>query len=152
MKAIILFILLSQLAFADIAEVNESINQIPYKTDVDNWGKKDYWATPAEMRNKGAGDCEDYAIAKYFALLELGYPEKDMLIAYVSGKIPHMVLLVRTDKVYVLDNMTDEIKVLTNDFNIVYSFNSTSLIAGKVLKATQIKMWQRLLFKQSLGG
>ena len=42
--------------------------------------KKDYWATPIEFMGTGAGDCEDYAIAKYFSLINLGIPEDKLRI------------------------------------------------------------------------
>lgn len=57
--------------------------------------KSDHWATPKEFLTMGAGDCEDYAIIKYFTLLKLGF-EKDKLfitLAYDTyTKRDHMVL------------------------------------------------------------
>src|ERR1700744_4250940 len=53
--------------------VNDFFNQrLAYMEDIDNWGVQDYWASPLESLGKGAGDCEDYAIGKYFTLTTLG--------------------------------------------------------------------------------
>jgi predicted transglutaminase-like cysteine proteinase len=46
--------------------------QILFRTDQDNWGAVDYWSSPLEFLNRGQGDCEDYAIAKYFSLIAMG--------------------------------------------------------------------------------
>lgn len=47
--------------------VNDFFNQhIKFVNDINLWGVKDYWVTPLEVLTRGAGDCEDYSIAKYF--------------------------------------------------------------------------------------
>jgi predicted transglutaminase-like cysteine proteinase len=52
-----------------IERVNDFFNKkIRFASDMENWGTNDYWATPLEMLEKGYGDCEDYAIAKYVTL------------------------------------------------------------------------------------
>jgi predicted transglutaminase-like cysteine proteinase len=53
---------------------NRYFNTIPYFPDKVHWQMEDYWATPAETVASHGGDCEDYAIAKYFALKERGIP------------------------------------------------------------------------------
>ena len=45
----------------------------------------DYWETPVEALWKGAGDCEDYAIAKYFSLRHLGVSSDKLRITYVKA-------------------------------------------------------------------
>ena len=50
-----------------LAAVNRFVNQWPYRTDADNYGRSDYWATPLEFFRR-SGDCEDYVIAKYRSL------------------------------------------------------------------------------------
>jgi amino acid transporter len=45
------------------------------------FGIDDYWMTPKEFFIKGFGDCEDYAIAKYFTLLELGVKKESLYLA-----------------------------------------------------------------------
>lgn len=69
-----------------IKNVNDFFNKITYKTDLSVWGEKDYWATPFEFMGSGAGDCEDYAIAKYFSLVKLGISDEKLRITYVSYK------------------------------------------------------------------
>lgn len=51
--------------------VNTFWNRFPYREDIINWGKADYWVWP-NLFLKKSGDCEDYAIVKYFTLKELG--------------------------------------------------------------------------------
>ena len=90
--------------------VNTFFNQWPYKEDILVWKVEDYWATPYEFVRK-SGDCEDYAIAKYFALRSLGVPASQMRIVAVMEKIRnigHAVLVVyMNDNAYVLDNLTN---------------------------------------------
>ncbi|MCZ8076649.1 MAG: transglutaminase-like cysteine peptidase, partial [Paucibacter sp.] len=55
--------------------VNNFVNKhLVFRDDSEVWGRIDYWATPLESLDKGRGDCEDYAIAKYFSLLNAGTP------------------------------------------------------------------------------
>lgn len=90
--------------------VNTFFNQWPYKTDLDNWGVEDYWATPREFVRK-SGDCEDYSIAKYYALRDLGVPAHLLRVAAIKDTIRnlgHAVLIVYMDNdAYVLDNLTN---------------------------------------------
>jgi len=78
--------------------VNTWVNEIRYKSDKKVYGVKDYWATLYEFVGKNAGDCEDYTIAKYYILKELGIDPKRMKFTYViyknrrGKKISHMVL------------------------------------------------------------
>jgi predicted transglutaminase-like cysteine proteinase len=93
-----------------IRGVNNFFNQWPYKPDPETWGVADYWATPREFMQK-SGDCEDYAIAKFYALINLGVPPERMRIAAVKDGIRglgHAVLVVFTDDdAYLLDNLTN---------------------------------------------
>ena len=88
-------------------EVNRYMNRAPYITDIVNWGVKDYWATLRQFFTKD-GDCEDYAIAKYYSLKELGIPPENMRIAVVQDTnldVAHAVLVVYGGKTaWVLDN------------------------------------------------
>ncbi|WP_147818644.1 transglutaminase-like cysteine peptidase [Salidesulfovibrio onnuriiensis] len=89
--------------------VNRYFNQWPYRLDMSNYGQRDYWATPVEFLKK-SGDCEDYAIAKYYALKELGFSPGQMRIVAVRDmirNIGHAVLAVYLpDDIYILDNQT----------------------------------------------
>jgi predicted transglutaminase-like cysteine proteinase len=68
-----------------LKEIGEKQAQIPFKEDAQVYGRKDYWATRAELKAHNAGDCEDFAIAAYFDLLEEGVPEADMRIVVANG-------------------------------------------------------------------
>jgi predicted transglutaminase-like cysteine proteinase len=90
-----------------IAGVQAVVNKLPYVPDLANWGMADRWATPAEMFARG-GDCEDFALTKYFALRELGLAESAMRLAIVwdsQDSEQHAVLFVEADgRNWVLDN------------------------------------------------
>jgi predicted transglutaminase-like cysteine proteinase len=89
--------------------VHGFFNAWPYREDRDVWGMEDYWATPGEFMER-SGDCEDYVIAKYFALRDLGLPAEDLRIAGVwnlSTNQGHALLLVKDgEKTWALDNLT----------------------------------------------
>ncbi len=78
--------------------VNTWVNFIKYGSDKKIYGVNDYWATLYEFVGKGVGDCEDYTIAKYYILKELGVDPKRLKFTYVvykdrrGKKISHMVL------------------------------------------------------------
>lgn len=78
--------------------VNTWVNFIKYKSDKKVYAQSDYWATLYEFVGKNSGDCEDYTIAKYYILKELGINPRRLKFTYViyknrSGKkISHMVL------------------------------------------------------------
>jgi len=91
-------------------EVNRFFNQWPYISDMELWGLEDYWTTPRVFIEK-SGDCEEYAITKYYALRALGVPAEFLRIAAVRDTIRnlgHAVLVVFMDgDAYVLDNLTN---------------------------------------------
>ena len=70
--------------------VNDYLNRLPYRTDLENYGAEDYWATPREFFAKG-GDCEDYAIAKYLSLRALGWPAERLRIVVVHDNTRDLV-------------------------------------------------------------
>ncbi|WP_342249602.1 transglutaminase-like cysteine peptidase [Sphingomonas sp. OTU376] len=90
-----------------VAGVQSVVNKLPYVPDLANWGMADRWETPAEMFARG-GDCEDFALTKYFALRELGLAESAMRLAIVwdnRDAEQHAVLFVEADgQNWVLDN------------------------------------------------
>ncbi|MDR1124976.1 MAG: transglutaminase-like cysteine peptidase [Deltaproteobacteria bacterium] len=96
--------------------VNVFFNQWPYRTDQQVYGVSDYWATPDEFI-KNSGDCEDYAITKMYALMQLGVDPANMRVVALHDNIrnlDHAVLALYTDDaVYILDNVTR--LVLTHD-------------------------------------
>lgn len=91
-------------------KVNRFFNRWPYREDHDVWGGEDHWATPREFMEH-AGDCEDFAIVKYYALKELGLNVDAMRIAGVwntKQRKGHAVLLVRADNAdWLLDNLRE---------------------------------------------
>lgn len=90
--------------------VNSFWNGWPYREDIANWGTQDYWEIPAQFLKK-SGDCEDYAIVKYFTLKELGFDPQKMRIVVLRDTIrnlAHAVLVVfMDDDAYVLDNLSN---------------------------------------------
>lgn len=99
-----------------IQQVNNFFNRWEYKVDIQNWRRKEYWANPREFIEQ-SGDCEDYAITKYYALKALGVPVKDMRVMGVDYPTPeknyHIVLIVMSPKndYYLLDIGMSEIFV-----------------------------------------
>jgi predicted transglutaminase-like cysteine proteinase len=61
----------NQSRMAKLHTVNQFFNRWPYKSDAEAFGQREYWASPSDFMSR-SGDCEDYAIAKYFALRQLG--------------------------------------------------------------------------------
>ncbi len=141
--------------------VNDFYNQVRYAKDIVVYHKKDYWATPYEFLGHDRGDCEDYVIAKYFALKYLGVDPKKMYFTYVRStrfKAPHMVLTYfKTPKSepLVLDNTNFRIFPASKrtDLKPIYLFNAETLYKarkraknGKKLKNRKIhKKWDELI-------
>jgi predicted transglutaminase-like cysteine proteinase len=90
-----------------VVAVQARVNKLPYVSDLANWGMADRWETPAEMFARG-GDCEDFALTKYFVLRDLGVSESAMRLAIVWDNVDqeqHAVLFVDVDgQGWVLDN------------------------------------------------
>ena len=125
--------------------VNNFINRnIHFASDMEIWGQEDYWSTPLELLQKGAGDCEDFAIAKYIALRKLGIPDEQLRLIYVRAQLgapdnpvvqAHMVLGYYehpTDTPLILDNLVGTLQPATKrtDLSPVFSFNSQGLWVG----------------------
>ena len=68
-----------------LIKVNKFFNLFRFIDDLKLWGVNNYWATPIEFIGVNGGDCEDYSIAKYFTLLELGIPDEKMRITMVKA-------------------------------------------------------------------
>jgi predicted transglutaminase-like cysteine proteinase len=112
-------------------EVNRYVNDKNYVLDLDNYGVEDYWAIPRQHFTNG-GDCEDFAIAKYFSLRWLGFARNDLRVVVVQDtnlRVPHAVLAVSQDAdIFILDNQVRE--VLSHHrvvhYAPVYSINERS--------------------------
>ena len=146
-------------------EVNRFFNrQIRFSDDIDVWKQNDYWATPIEMLVKGAGDCEDYSIAKYFTLRRLGIPSDKLRITYVKAlnyNQAHMVLTYYASpgaEPLVLDNLINEIKPASQrkDLLPVYAFNAEGLYLpgsnSKKSDSKKLSRWQDILKKMRTEG
>ena len=120
-------------AAQQLALVQQRLNRIPYRDDMANWHQVDYWATPDEFLRKG-GDCEDYAIAKYFALRAAGWQAEDLrvMLSHRRGDlVGHAYLIVHlADGWLVLDNRASvPYRPIgpVDDLWAGYSLNETSL-------------------------
>ena len=123
-----------------LVAVNNFFNRkIKFIDDILHWKKEDYWATPFEFIGTGAGDCEDFSIAKYFSLLELGVLDNKLRMTYVKALAynqAHMVVTYFSEPgavPLVLDNFNPVIELATKrkDLLPVYSFNGAGLWLAK---------------------
>lgn len=163
--------LLLQLRHADeqtqLHAVNQFLNdKLRYTEDIDAWHSVDYWATPIESLRKGEADCEDYAIAKYFTLRQLGVSEDKLRITYVKAlrlNRAHMVLTwYATPEAIplILDSLTNTISPATQRMDLlpVYSFNNTGLwLPGnqnnkRVGDSKRLSRWQQVFIKMREEG
>ncbi len=150
-----------------IDQVNRFFNQqLQFSDDIWIWRQDDYWATPIESLVKGAGDCEDYALAKYFTLRRLGVPSERLRITYVkalSVNQAHMVLTyyaTPTAEPLVLDNLIAVIRPASQrkDLIPVYAFNAEGLYlpgAGGGKRSgdgKRLSRWQDVLTKMRAEG
>ncbi|WP_459937574.1 transglutaminase-like cysteine peptidase [Desulfonatronum parangueonense] len=146
-----------------LEKVNQFFNtRMMYVADMDLWGVEDYWATPFEFLSRSAGDCEDFAIAKYFTLKAMGVKEDRLNIMYVKSLrcgSSHMVLAyyeTPKSEPLILDNSIDCILAASQrkDLLPVFSFNASGLWSsrqkaqGSLSGRTELlKPWQDLLEK-----
>ena len=141
-------------------QINRFFNRFDFVDDLVHWQQKDYWATPIEFISTGAGDCEDYTIAKYFSLIELGIPEAQLRLMYVTAlelRQPHMVLAyyeTPTSIPLILDNINRRILPANKrrDLSPIYSFNGSGLWAAKAMGTGRklrtggpMKMWDDMV-------
>jgi predicted transglutaminase-like cysteine proteinase len=113
--------------------VNARFNGYVQASDEVLWGRREYWATPAEVVSRAAGDCEDLAIAKFFALLERGVPEERLRLVWLPQRRAiegHMVLAyypASGAEPLILDNVEHRILPLSRrtDLLALAAFNRT---------------------------
>lgn len=154
-----------------LKRINEFFNRrMRFEDDNSVWGQDDYWATPVEFMGKGAGDCEDFTIAKYFSLRELGVEKEKLRLTYVRAKIggpastinqAHMVLTYYATpdaEPLVLDNLITEIRPASrrSDLTPVYSFNTDGVFAGNAARPAapveRLSRWKDVLAKMQAEG
>lgn len=97
-----------------LAVVNRAVNtMIAYRKDQGVYGNLDYWAKPAEILSRGAGDCEDFAILKMSALIRAGVPAQSMSLVVLqdaSRGVFHAVLSIATQSgTFILDNLSNQV-------------------------------------------
>jgi len=152
-----------------LRRVNDFINRrIAFDDDLSIWGQNDYWATPAELIGQGRGDCEDFSIAKYYSLIELGIPISKLRLVYVKAALSgpdgvflqaHMVLAYyatpNADPL-VLDNLNPQILPASrrSDLSPIFSFNSAGLWQGTGNQSSKsnLSRWQDLLARARADG
>ncbi|WP_068088914.1 transglutaminase-like cysteine peptidase [Polycladidibacter stylochi] len=98
-----------------LAAINKRVNQmILYESDQKVWGIEDYWAAPREVLQTLRGDCEDYAILKYWLLVHLGFDrDKMQVVAVYDRKLKefHAILQVTFNGAqYILDNRSQRLR------------------------------------------
>lgn len=147
-----------------VEAVNRFFNRaMLFASDDSAWGQADYWATPAEFMQRGRGDCEDFAIAKYVSLRMLGLSTHSLRLMYVHAStggakpMAHMVLgyLPEGDaEPLIMDNMVDSIRPLSvrSDLAVVYSFNTRGLWIAESKSSVasptaRISRWRNLLVR-----
>jgi len=125
-----------------LAAVNREINRsVAYEADSSNYGRPDHWATIGDIVRRARGDCEDYVIAKLWALTALGVPLDQLQLVVLEDRRRgryHAVLAVHADGArYILDNVTDRLRKDTaiTDYHPLYSFaNNGGFIHGFKVK------------------
>jgi len=139
-----------------LSDVNRMLNRVPFVDDAVHWREEDYWATPAESIGSNGADCEDFSIAKYFLLKELGVPIARLRLTYVKSlrlNQAHMVLAyyARPDaEPLVLDNLEDTVRPASQrrDLVPVYSFNDEEVwieLRGRSGSPQQLRNWRALM-------
>jgi predicted transglutaminase-like cysteine proteinase len=147
-----------------LRKVNEFFNKLEFVNDIDLWGKEDYWATPLQMLTSNGGDCEDFSIAKYFTLREMGIPAERMRLTYVKAlelDQAHMVLTYYASsdaEPLILDNLVADILPSSErkDLLPVYSFNGDGLWLAKsrgtdqrIGHSSRLSRWKEVIAKIS---
>ncbi|MCV2354809.1 transglutaminase-like cysteine peptidase [Paucibacter sp. B2R-40] len=151
-----------------LTALNSYLNRrIEFHDDVEVWGKTDYWASPLEALDKGRGDCEDYAIAKYLSLIAAGTPVAKLRMVYVRAMVggrslAHMVLAYYAEpgaEPLILDNLIADVRPASQrpDLQPVFSFNGEGLWQGVGATSAgdpmvRLSQWRELLAKARAEG
>lgn len=157
-----------------LTRVNDFFNrQISFDDDSAIWGQGDYWATLSDTLGVGRADCEDFVIAKYFTLRQLGLARERLRLIYVRARtgtgnlVParaHMVLAYYAqpdEEPLILDNLIGEIRLASRrpDLTPVFSFDQEGLFTGaagtaevKIGGIGRLSRWEDLLKRARLEG
>ena len=147
-----------------LERVNSFFNELSFSSDAEHWGQEDYWATPLQTLASNGGDCEDFSIAKYFTLREMGIPAEQLRLTYVKAlelNQAHMVLTyfaTADADPLVLDNLSADILPASSrkDLLPVYSFNGNGLwlttargMDQHIGKPERLSHWQSVIARIS---
>ncbi|MFG6428670.1 transglutaminase-like cysteine peptidase [Roseateles sp. LYH14W] len=151
-----------------LKDINDFFNRrVNFREDAATWGLADYWASPLESLERRAGDCEDYAIAKYFSLAAAGVPTARLRMVYVRARmqgqsLAHMVLAYHAEpgaEPLILDNLRPEVLPASQrpDLTPVFSFNTEGLWQGVGQVAAgdplaRLSLWRDLVAKVRAEG
>lgn len=167
-------VLMTALGQADVARlhaINDFFNRrIVFHDDVQVWGQVDYWSSPFEMLGRGEGDCEDFALAKYFSLRAVGVAASKLRLVYVRAQMggpggpvqAHMVLAYYAQpdaEPLILDNLISELRPASRrpDLTPVFSFNADGLWQGTGAQSAgdplaRLSRWRDALAKARAEG
>lgn len=150
--------------------INDFFNRrIRFRDDLAVWGQVDYWASPLETLSRGEGDCEDFAIAKYFSLVASGTPVARLRLVYVRAQLrgggppqAHMVLAwyaTPDAEPLILDNLVMDVRGASRrtDLVPVFSFNGEGLWQGVGAERAgdplaRLSRWREVLAKAKAEG
>lgn len=167
-------VLTTALAHDDVARlqaINDFFNRrVVFRDDLQVWGQIDHWASPFEMLGKGEGDCEDFALAKYFSLRAAGVAASKLRLVYVRAELggpggpvqAHMVLAyyaLPDAEPLILDNLISELRPASRrpDLTPVFSFNADGLWQGTGVQSAgdplaRLSRWRDALAKARAEG
>jgi predicted transglutaminase-like cysteine proteinase len=154
---------------ARLDAINAWFNRrVIFRTDDAASGEADHWASPLETLHAGHGDCEDYAIAKYFSLIAVGTPVARLRLVYVRAQVAgndaqaHMVLAYYAQpnaEPLILDNLVTSVRPASRrpDLTPVFSFNSEGLWQGVGAQSAgdpqaRLSRWRLVLTKARAEG
>jgi predicted transglutaminase-like cysteine proteinase len=123
---------------ARLGMINRAINlSIQATSDVVQHGVPDVWSSPLATFGSGKGDCEDYAIAKFAALLLAGVPPQDLRLVLVRNlrlQEAHAVLAARLgDRWIILDNRR---LLLLEDRDVLWQYRPMAAFALELMART----------------
>lgn len=156
-----------------LAEVNAFAHKhFTYAEDKVQFGKEDYWASPAELLASRLGDCEDWAIFNYISLRHMGIPEQQMRLVYVRAAIggayssisqAHMILAYYPAgalEPLVIDSLITDILPASQrpDLTPVFSFNAEGLWVGtsgqksRHSSSARLSHWREVIARMQAQG
>lgn len=153
---------------AKLDAMNQFFNRsVLFQADQEVWGLPDYWASPLELIDRGQGDCEDYALAKYFTIIAMGVSPVKLRMVYVRAELggqvqAHMVLAYYATPdadPLILDNLITEVRPASRrpDLVPVFSFNAEGLWQGMGAASAgnptaRLSKWRNVLSRAKAEG